>query len=607
MKIKLITLTILLVLLTLSAGAAFDGYILAFKNDAARDAAFVSLDETDGETPSEISVAHLLYKTYDEALAKSLDADGYLAYYEENTLLTDEPPKTLFTVPNMADLLAVNYQWSHDLCRTKLAWKLGVTGRGTTGMVIDSGVVYTHEDLADTVVGGYDYVNNKEIYTPNPSFPVSNMAYYHGTMVSGFAAANHNNIGVTGVAHEGKIYMARCISNSGGIPMDKAAIAIMEASSLGISAINMSFGTKDTSNTMNLAVSLATDDGVILCAAAGNTYGGTEIQYPASCTGAISVAACGSGGSASGYTSNSYITITAPGVSVRSTHANGGYSSGSGTSYASPYVMGAALLAKSIDEELTPEHFREVMIATANKTCLNGAARNDAFGYGILDVGALITALLDEKYDTLYVGPLFHDFERESGHEEDGIDTYTVLNATKETKDFIFRAYALGKDGETLDEKLAHVVLGPGKTSEIDVTSLCALPHERIGYEILDTPSVFMTTPARAENNFEIMLFNSTDTSYDVTLITALYDENGRLLAASSNDVSMSDGFVPVSIMNLPTETVLICGKTEGENGHKHDKTCYQEVLITAAKRIKCFLLENGSPICDAVMTRLAA
>ena len=465
---------------TAAVKAEFDGYIVSFPDESRADAAMEYMEKNAivDENMYRLTDRGFLYHFSDEALIKTFDELGLIEYYEENEIIVpdfgEEMPKE---VPNLASLFASasHYQWSHELCHTKTAWKLGVTGKGTTLLVIDSGVQAAHEDLAGAVLGGKDYNSTSDEattpadYSPRTIFNPGNREYYHGTMVTGFAMARYNGFGVTGVAPDASVYMARCINDGGGVPIAKAAVAISEAGQLGADVINMSFGKEGRDRGLDDAVSWAVEDGVILAAAAGNNYNGTEIQYPASCDGAISVAACGSGGTWSGYTRNLYVCITAPGVSVWSTKASPEstslYSSGSGTSYSSPFVAGAALLAKSVDKSITPAHFKELLTQTADKSVLKGARRTDKFGYGIIDVGALITALLNEKYDKLYVGPLFHDYD-------DGSDSVTLLNTTDEPMRFdaVIAAYDAG--GKMTGTVAGKVDCDPGELAEFDVTPL---------------------------------------------------------------------------------------------------------------------------------------
>ena len=79
------------------------------------------------------------------------------------------------------------------------AWAQGVTGEGVNVAVVDDGMYYTHEDLADNVdtSRNHDYTGSGDIYTP---------LEHHGTHVAGIIAARDNGIGVRGVAPRATVY-----------------------------------------------------------------------------------------------------------------------------------------------------------------------------------------------------------------------------------------------------------------------------------------------------------------------------------------------------------------------------------------------------------------
>lgn len=134
------------------------------------------------------------------------------------------------------------------------------------------------------------------------------------------------------------------------------------------------------------------------------------MRIPASYDGVISVANLAQ--TATGYAvssssrHNDKVTIAAPGASILTTAVGGGYASVSGTSFSAPYVAAVAALAKSADKSLTPAHFEELLIQTADKSVLNGAERDDYFGYGMLNAGALLTTLAREIGSTRFLSPI---------------------------------------------------------------------------------------------------------------------------------------------------------------------------------------------------------
>ena len=71
-------------------------------------------------------------------------------------------------------------------------WKNYTTGdRSVIVSVVDGGIDYSHQDLADNYVGGYNFVSNSKTIKPHE----------HGTHVAGtIGAVNNNGIGINGIA-----------------------------------------------------------------------------------------------------------------------------------------------------------------------------------------------------------------------------------------------------------------------------------------------------------------------------------------------------------------------------------------------------------------------
>lgn len=87
----------------------------------------------------------------------------------------------------------------HDI-NIENVWADGITGEGVNVAIVDAGFNTNHVELRDSVDHGKNY-NHLD-----PSRDISNPLNDHGTSVAGLIAANHNNIGVRGIAPDANIY-----------------------------------------------------------------------------------------------------------------------------------------------------------------------------------------------------------------------------------------------------------------------------------------------------------------------------------------------------------------------------------------------------------------
>lgn len=143
------------------------------------------------------------------------------------------------------------------------AWDAGFTGEGITVAVIDTGVDYTHPDLAHAFgdYKGYDFVNDD-------NDPQEGPGQYHGTHVSGTVAANG---AIKGVAPDAKLLGYRVLGPNGGTTEDVVAgveLAVQD----GADVMNLSLG--NSLNNPDWATSIALDwamaEGVVAVTSNGN-------------------------------------------------------------------------------------------------------------------------------------------------------------------------------------------------------------------------------------------------------------------------------------------------------------------------------------------------
>ena len=122
------------------------------------------------------------------------------------------------------------------------AWARGITGKGVTIAILDSGFDLTHTDLAGKIVASKNF--NSTVAYQNPTNPTAVTWGYHGTMMAGIAAGALNNSGTVGVAPDAKLLLGQVGQGGTSPSVSMAAVVsgIDWASSLGATAINLSLG-----------------------------------------------------------------------------------------------------------------------------------------------------------------------------------------------------------------------------------------------------------------------------------------------------------------------------------------------------------------------------
>ena len=237
--------------------------------------------------------------------------------------------------------------------------------------VIDSGIDYTHEDLAaemwvnpgeDPATPGDDDGNgwSNDVHgidcANEDADPMDDNG--HGTHVAGtIAATRGNGEGVMGVAPNVKIMALKFLGADGTGYTSDAIQCLDYAVANGALITNNSWGGPTFSQPLQDAIERAGAENQLFVAAAGNegTSNETQPHYPASyeLANVVSVAATDREDRLAGFSNHgsTSVDLAAPGVSILST-VPGGYASYSGTSMATPHVAGAAALLSGTDPAL---------------------------------------------------------------------------------------------------------------------------------------------------------------------------------------------------------------------------------------------------------------
>lgn len=258
--------------------------------------------------------------------------------------------------------------------------------------VIDTGIDYTHPELAAAYDGGYDFVNSD-------TDPMDDNG--HGTHVAGTIAAAINGQGVAGVAPGVKLYALKVLDASGSGDLFDVIAALdwacgNNARNIVVQITNNSYGSPvdDPFGLLQQAFdySYHNDYGeewnLLHVAAAGNS--GTDdttadnVGYPARYDSVIAVAATDQVNNRAYFSSTGpAVELAAPGVNVLSTYPNNRYAWMSGTSMASPHIAGTAALVMYAHPDWTNIQVRQQLQNTADD--LGVAGRDNVYGYGLVD------------------------------------------------------------------------------------------------------------------------------------------------------------------------------------------------------------------------------
>jgi len=258
-------------------------------------------------------------------------------------------------------------------------------GSGVVVAVLDTGVELGHTALQASLIGGRDMISDTA--TPNDIGP--GLAWGHGTHVAGI---------VHRMAPKSKILPIRVLDSQGRGNTFVLAYAIEYAVQQGADVINLSLGADCGSQVLHSAIQRAIGEGVVIVAAAGNSN--TEVpQCPASMPGVIAVAAVDENKVRAEWSNygDRWVDIAAPGVGITSTFP-GGYASWSGTSMATPFVSGAAALAKQKQEISNSNMPVDRMLIECGADI--DAINTEAIG-PLLDVAAAVAAWPTETESTL--------------------------------------------------------------------------------------------------------------------------------------------------------------------------------------------------------------
>lgn len=260
---------------------------------------------------------------------------------------------------------------------TPEAWEAGLTGKGVTVAVLDSGVDAGHPDLAGRIAQSRSFIPGEEVAD----------RHGHGTHVT-------STVGGSGAASDGKekgvapgatLAVGKVLDDE-GFGSESEIIAGMEWAARDVDAdiVSMSLGStepSDGTDPMAEAVNtLSRETGALFVIAAGNTGAPSSIGSPGAADAALTVGAVDSADQAAWFTSAGprygdnalKPDLSAPGVGIlaarsRLAEGSGDYTSMDGTSMATPHIAGVAALLAEEHPDWSGARLKDALMSTSKE------------------------------------------------------------------------------------------------------------------------------------------------------------------------------------------------------------------------------------------------
>ena len=291
------------------------------------------------------------------------------------------------------------------------AWDVSTGSADVVVGVIDTGVDYTHPDLAANIwvnpgedcsacrTDGIDNDGNGYVddwrgwdFLNDDNNPFDDNG--HGTHVAGtIAAVGDNGLGATGVSWSARIMPLKFLGANGAGDAADAVRAVLYADAMGAVVTNNSWGGDEYSQALADAIAQADAHGSLFVAAAGNSFSDNDASpnFPSNydLANVVAVAATDNDDARAWFSNYGRRTVDlgAPGAAILSTWPGSSYRYLDGSSMAAPHVTGSLALAKAAFPEATGAGLKALLLRTVDP---NASLATRTTTGGRLNVGSAL-------------------------------------------------------------------------------------------------------------------------------------------------------------------------------------------------------------------------